>query len=118
MNKITGECPVDINGRTYTLRFDWTALAAVESEHGSSPNLFSPAVVASVAAAGFKRTHPELTAERITELSPPLVPLANAVQHALTWAYFGAEAVPEGGSKKKRLILGWWQRISRLFGRG
>lgn len=117
MNKITGECPVMIDGSRYILRFDWEALAAVESQHGAHPNLFSPEIVASVAAAGFKRNHPEMTAERIIELSPPLVPLATEVQMALTWAYFGAEAVPEGGKKKGR-FLELWQRIKSRLGRG
>lgn len=119
MNPITGEHDITIAGRPYTLRYDWAALAEVESAHGQAPNLFSPDVVASVAAAGLKRQHPEMTAERIKELSPPLVPLAHAVQTALQWAYFGAEGIPDdAGDKKKATPSGLFGRIRSLFRRG
>ncbi|MFA5706800.1 MAG: hypothetical protein WDA41_10635 [Candidatus Neomarinimicrobiota bacterium] len=119
MNPITGEAEITIAGQAYSIRYDWAALAEVEAAHGQAPNLFSPDVVASVAAAGLKRKHPDMTAERIKELSPPLVPLAHAVQTALQWAYFGDEGIPEDtGDKKKATRGGLSGRIKRLFRRG
>jgi hypothetical protein len=120
-NPITGEAQVEIQGKQYTLRFDWEAIAAVNAVHGDGPNMFDPVVVASVAAIGMKKYHPEMTAERIRELSPPLIPFAAAVQQALQWAYFGAEAPPAGKAEKKSLPLGrtgWWRRIRQLAGMG
>lgn len=117
MNPITGEAEVRIDGAAYTIRYDWDSLAAIEEAHGESPNLFDPDVIASVAAIGFRRHHPDLTAERIKALSPPLVPFAAQVQQALQWAYFGPDGVPEesGGAKKKTdpARVGFWRRIRR-----
>jgi hypothetical protein len=115
---ITGKMVVDIDGKPYTLRFDWEALAEVEKNHGDQPNLFSSEVVASVAASGLKRYHPEMTAEKIRELSPPLVPFAKKVQEALQYAYFGAEGVPEPKKKPGPNTDGWWQRLKKRVGMG
>lgn len=117
MNPITGEYDITIVGKKYTLRYDWQALAEVEATHGQEPNLFSAEVVASVASSGLKRRHPEMTPEKIMELSPPLVPFATSVQTALQWAYFGDELLPEGDSKKKAAKGGSWKRIRSLFSR-
>jgi hypothetical protein len=120
MNPITGEKEIDIAGEKYILRFDWKALAEIEQRYGDSPNLFNAEVVSEVAAAGLRMRHPEMTAQKVMELSPPLVPLAHAVQQALQWAYFGPEAVPKEGVKKKHApgTGGLWNRIARLFRRG
>lgn len=112
MNPITGEAEVKIQGKKYTIRFDWEAIAAVNAVHGDNPNLFDTVVVASVAAIGMKKYHPDMTAERIRELSPPLVPFATEVQRALQWALFGAEE-PSKAEKKSRKKTGWWRRIGR-----
>jgi hypothetical protein len=116
MNPVTGEARVDICGKGYAIRFDWAALGEVAEKHGDSPNLFHPEIVASVAAAGMRRYHPELTAERIMELSPPLVPFAESVQKALQWAYFGPEGVPTSAEKKSPTPTGWWRRFVRRVG--
>ena len=119
MNPITGDVTVEINGKGYTLRFDWSCLAEIEMAHGDSPNLFNPDVVASVAAIGFKRNHPEMTADVIKEISPPLLPFARTVQTAMQYAYFGMEGVPSDvGEKKSPPKDGWSMRIKRLFGKG
>jgi len=119
MNPITGEFEIEMDGRRYTVKFDWDALAEVSVKHGDNPNLFNPDIVASVAAIGMKRKHPEMTTERIKEISPPLIPFARDVQTALQYAYFGNEDLPQEDGKKKRSQPGdgLWQRIRRLFGK-
>jgi len=118
-NPITGTALVEIQGKQYTLRFDWEAIAQVNAVHGDGPNMFDPIVVASVAAIGMQKYHPEMTAERIRELSPPLIPFAAAVQQALQWAYFGAEKPPASEKKKAGPgKIGWWRRISQRAGMG
>lgn len=114
MNPITGECELEIAGKKYILRYDWKALSAVEGAHGETPNLFNAQVVASVASFGLRRNHPEMTAEKIMELSPPLIPFAKAIQTALQWAYFGNEGIPEADKKKAKRI-GLCGLIRRLF---
>lgn len=122
MNPITGECEIEIAGRKYTLRYDWSALAEVEAAHGDSPNFFNAQVIASIAAVGMKRNHPEMTPEKIMDLSPPLVPFINTVQAAMQYAYFGAGAVPdkkEDEVKKNTspLTAGLWRRLKQRFNR-
>jgi len=108
---------VTVDGKRYNIRFDWAALADITAAHGEGPNMFDPAIVASVASIGMRKSHPEMTSEQIRELSPPLVPFANAVQEALQWAYFGDEGLPkESGEKKSRKPDGLWPRIKRLVG--
>jgi hypothetical protein len=120
MNPITGEKAISINGEKYTLRYTWKALSEIEAKHGDNPNLFSPDVVADVAAAGLRNKHPEMTAERIKELSPPLVPFAKSIQQALQWAYFGNESIATNadGVKKNPLTGGLWMRTKSLLRRG
>lgn len=116
MNPVTGEKQIAIDGKLVLLRFTWRALAEIEARYGDNPNLFNAETVAHVAAAGFRDRHPELTAERIMELSPPLVPFVRDVQEAIQWAYFGPEKPPTGDSvKKNRPAGGLWPLILRLF---
>ena len=119
MNPITGESQVVIGGKEYTIRFDWSCLAEIESAHGDNPNFFNPKIVADIAAIGMKKKHPEMTEEKILELSPPLMPFATAVQRAMRFAYFGNEAIPEDNQKKNLPKTGGLlQHIKRLFVRG
>jgi len=113
---ITGLKITKIDGRSYSLWFNWAALAEVAEKYGDSPNLFQPETVAFVGSAGLRERHPNMTPERIMELSPPLIPFANDVQEALKFAYFGDAGVPdEDGVKKKRSLTGWLKRFGRRW---
>ena len=120
MNRITGEKKVMIGGRGYVMRFTWRALAEIEAEYGDNPNLLKPEIVAAVASAGLRERHPEMTPDKIMELSPPLMPFARDVQTAIQWAYFGNEAIPgvTGDVKKNRLADMLSRLIKRLSRRG
>lgn len=122
MNAITGTVEISLSGQSYTLRFDWDGLAAIEVTHGENPNLFDVDTVASIAAIGFRRQHPELTAAKIKELSPPLLPFALLVQQALQWAYFGPEGMPDEPEDAKKKTTpkktGFWKRIVPPWPRG
>ena len=116
---ITGMKRIDIDGKSYFLRYTWAVLAEVAEKYGDSPNLFDPETVAFVGSAGLRERHPEITPEKIMELSPPLIPFANDVQQALQWAYFGDKGIPEDdGVKKKRTLIGWIKRLKRRLSRG
>ena len=119
MNPITGEKVISLDGKRIALRYTWRAIAEVEAKHGDMPNLFDAEVVASVAAIGVRDKHPEYTAERIMDLSPPLIPFAKDIQEALQWAYFGKEIPPAAdGEKKSHPKVGLWQRLKWWFGLG
>jgi len=119
---ITGMKITTINTGQYYLRYPWAVLAEISSKYGESPNLFEPETVAFVGSAGLRERHPEMTPEKLMELSPPLIPFANDVQMALQYSYFGDKGVPDDdGVKKKRTLIGWLRRIkmrlSRVFRR-
>ena len=121
MNRITGEKKVIINGQGYVMRFTWRALAEIEAEYGDNPNLFSPDVLSRVAAAGLRDKYPDMTPEKIMDLSPPLMPFCVAVKEAIQWAYFGTEPIPQtsaGEVKKNRLADMLSRLIKRLSRRG
>ena len=120
MNPINGEKKVTINGQGYTMRFTWRALAAIESEFGDNPNLFNAEVLSKVAAMGFAEAHPDMTADKIMELSPPLMPFCAAVREAIQWAYFGTEAMPKAEPEtevKKNRVAGMLSRLIKRLSR-
>lgn len=120
MNPTTGEKTIVIAGVRCTLRFTWRALSEIEAAFGDNPNLSDPKVLARIAEAGLRDHNPDMTAERIIDLSPPLMPFAQDVQQALHWAYFGPGA-PSAGTdevKKKARPGRLLRSIMRLFGRG
>lgn len=95
-NKYTGEVPLNIGDKKGVLVYDWNALALVRSNltQQEMDNLaqLHPEKLALLTAAGFKKKNPEITAEVIMEISPPIMELANAVDRALLFAYHGPEA--------------------------
>lgn len=106
MNPYSGEYPVKIKDKDYILVFDWSAIAKVHAMHGNQAigSLFAefkPEVLADIMVAGFSRHHPELTAAKIIELSPPYLPCVQAVDRAFAYAYFGTDTVPE---EKKSMV--------------
>jgi hypothetical protein len=119
MNPITGHAKADILGQSYTIRFDWDALAEVKEKHGENPSLDDLDVLASLGSIGMCKFHPEMTPEKIKELSPPVIPFVNDVRGALTWAYFGGEALPEDDKKKvSSILIGWLRRIKQRLRMG
>ena len=116
MNAITGEKIVKIGGQNYVMRFTWAALAEIEQKYGDNPNLFNAEVIAFIASAGMLDKQPEMTSEKIMELSPPLMPFVSAVQEALQWAYFGKGNIPSKDDvKKNRQRVGLLRRFVSLF---
>ncbi|SRR5581483_6793029 len=98
----TGEKKIEIGGKKVTLVYDWKAISRAQAAHGSEVfNLLlssGPEVVADVLAIGLEKSNPEMTAEAILELSPPLIPAINAIHAALSVAYWG----PDGPPKDKK----------------
>jgi len=121
MNRITGEKKVMLGGQGYVMRFTWRALAEIEAKYGDNPNLFNAEVLSQVASAGLRDNHPEMTPEKIMDMSPPLMPFCVAVKEAIQWAYFGAESIPQTSPvevKKNRLVDTLSRLIKRLSRQG
>lgn len=94
-NKYTGEVPFKVGEIDGVLVYDYNALAIVKSQISQEEldNLaqLAPDKLAIMAAAGFLKKTPAITADIIMEASPPLMALATAVDRALLFAYHGPE---------------------------
>lgn len=94
-NKYTGEIDFTVGGVAGILVYDWAALGVVRStitqEEWNNLAQLHPEKLAAVAAAGFKKKSPHITAAFIIENSPPIMEMANAVDRALLFAYHGPE---------------------------
>lgn len=93
----TGETTLHIGAQALTLVYDWRALSAlhhlkidVQSALGDA----DPETLAAIVAAGLARHHPEWTAEKVIDASPPLLAVTAVVVKAIMRAFYGAEALP------------------------
>ncbi len=95
-NRVKGSTTVEIGGREYTLYFSWDAIVKIQAEIGKEAyDLSDPNTLAIFAAVGFEKYHPDMTAAQIKSLSPPLIPLLQAVNRAYNYSYYGQEIIPE-----------------------
>lgn len=110
-NKYMGEAPLVLDGKTHSVVFDYAAIAEAQEKLGTEALvkigvLGSLAVreMCELAAIGLKKHHPNVTADDLMRLSPPIAHMRKACDDALTYAFFGAEALrPEKkeGAKKE-----------------
>lgn len=98
-NPITGVTSLPLDGKLFKIVYDWNALAQISRKYGDDANLFDPAILAEIAAIGLQKHHPDMTADRITELSPPIVNVITVVHNALNVAYFGDRGPPVEGAE-------------------
>lgn len=97
LNKYTGEVRLPINGKSYTLVYDWRAMSKLYSDYGRDAMSHfeqnpDPAILANILAIGMNKHHPEVTADFILDASPPMVAAADAVHMALLYCMHGPEA--------------------------
>ena len=99
MNKYIGTTPIDIEGQQLTLAFTWDAIARVREELGDDGQAKALAgdleALSVLVAIGLSKHHGDWTADKVRVISPPVYPTTNAVEVALTAAYFGPNGVPE-----------------------
>ena len=106
MNKYTGEVEIILAGKPHTLVYDWRALAEVQTKHGGNIvkelfNGISPAVVADILVIGLRKKHPEITVETLMDISPPFIPMVQALDRAIAYSYFGVDEVAEATDAKQ-----------------
>lgn len=107
MSRADGTTELELNGKRYKLVYDWQALADVYENIGFEAlqkllSGLSPAKIALLAEYGLRRHHPEMTAEKIMELSPPVFKVAVAIDVALGAAYTGTDTPDAGSANKKK----------------
>jgi hypothetical protein len=124
-NPHRGEARIKIGRKTYTVAYDWNAIAALKEELGSEfDQKISEAavecdlrVLASVLRIGLVKHHGDaLSDQDIIDASPPVVQVNTAIQTALTRAFHGTDEPPEEGGEENppNGPLTW---LRRLFGR-
>ncbi len=98
-NEFTGDVELQIGGKPHIIRFDWTALSTLKSKFTEADldQIISGADLTSLAdllIIGLTRHHPNMTVQQLTDNPPALMPAIEAVEKALTFAYFGADGPP------------------------
>lgn len=104
-NAYTADVPVAIGGRDYLLRYDFKALAAINTAYpGRDPitllayamSAFDGAAFMCLLLAGLQRHHKaDLTEEQINEAMPPLAIAGEAIKRALIYTAFGPDGPPK-----------------------
>lgn len=98
-NRYTGDTPITIAGKEYTLTFDWSAVGELLTFSKGEDvmaliNTFDPKITARVLEIGLRRHHPEMTEADILRLSPPLLPTMAALKIATNRAAYGTDEPP------------------------
>jgi hypothetical protein len=98
-NKYTGEVPIEIDGRDYTLVFTNRAVADLETELGQAwaqevRDGMGTEVLVRIVAIGLRHRHPEMTADAVMASSMPRVPATLALFQALRYAAWGPNGPP------------------------
>ncbi|MBF0358859.1 MAG: hypothetical protein HQL70_09645 [Magnetococcales bacterium] len=114
-NRYTGEMVIEVGGEVYPLLYDWRALALVQSEVSKEQQAMALNgddidSLAKLVAAGVEG----LTYEDVLSASPPLMITIQAVDIALTAAYYGPNGPPEEIENPKRpqgMISSWLLRL-------
>ena len=124
-NQYTGEVTVDIADQTCRLRYDWQAIGALQAALGTdfdkeigraSMELDLP-VIAQALAIGLEKHQPnKFSADILMALSPPVIPMIEALRQAITIAYHGSLEVPESADANPPLLTRIMQRIATWSG--
>lgn len=100
--------PIELNGQTLQLDFDWVALAEVYERFGATVDIFNPMILRQLVLLGLGRHHPEIDQAFVDRASPPVVTTIAIVDQALRYAYDGIDpdaaqegAAAEGAAKPK-----------------
>ena len=102
VNPYRGEVAIRIGERDCVLRFGWTQLKSIKVELGADfDTQIGQAlvttdldVIARVLVIGLEERWPEVSAEMIEELSPPIDDVSSAITLALKRSFRGLEEVP------------------------
>lgn len=104
VNRDRGEVALVMGGETYVLHYDWRAVGLIRERFGAKEfeaklaalgDGVDVAGLAEVVVIGLARNHPDMTAEMVLDLSPPMVETVNAFNDALTLGFFGPNGAPE-----------------------
>lgn len=90
-NPIEGTAIIEIGGNPCVLHYDWRAVARIKTKYADKYDLMNPEHLADFLLFGLVRHQPEISLDRLYDLSPPIVPTMEKVNLALGYAYFGPD---------------------------
>jgi hypothetical protein len=98
-NKYSGEVPIEIGGRDYTLVFTNRAIGDLETELGQAwtqeiRDGMAIETLVRVVTIGLRHRHPEMTADMVMDSLMPRVPATLALFQALRYAGWGPNGPP------------------------
>ena len=102
VNAHRGEVSLEIAGKARTVVYDWDALARLKVALGPDYDekiaqaglTLDLEPLATALAIGLARDWPDVTAEKLKALSPPVIEVTDAIGTALTRAFYGEAEVP------------------------
>jgi hypothetical protein len=113
-NPYRGEVFIHLDAKTrLPLKYTWDAIARIREQWPEQNfDLYDPDDLAEIISIGLAYGYPEWTPETIKKASPPIHPMIDAVNRAISLAMFGKEVREENPPKPGRETL--WSRLSKL----
>lgn len=111
-NPYNGEATIELEGKTFLLRYDWEGFAQLrelcgegfEVETAQALAKFDLAYVAKVLAVGLRKSRPGTTPEEIMALAPPIGPVSAAISLAFRRGWWGPTGEPPETKKPNPLM--------------
>ena len=100
-NPVRGTVRIDIDGETYTMRLNWHGIAQVRQSYPDGYNLADPRHLSVIMSIAMAERHPEMTPDRIMDLSPPLEHAISAVGDMINYSWWGQKDMPEEKDKEE-----------------
>ncbi len=122
-NSYRGDVALEIGGKQYVLKYDWTAVVQLKTEFGNEFDLETSRamtemdlpVLAKILAIGLECYQlGKFTDQDIIKLSPPIVPIIGAIEKAISRAYYGEGEAP---SDRPTIPERMWNVLTILFGK-
>lgn len=119
-NKHRGDIVIEMDRKKYVLRYDWEAVGKLITDLGpdfdekiaKATIQMDLSVIAETLVIGLQRHHPgKLTAKDIIGLSPPIVSTTDAVNKAISLAFYGTTEAPKVRNPMMEKIL----KLVRIF---
>lgn len=94
-NPTRGTAEISLDGKTYTMRLNWHGIVKVRRAYPEGYNLADPEHLATVMAIALAEHHPDITADHVMDMSPPIEKCIEAVTDCINYAWWGAPEPPE-----------------------
>lgn len=84
-----------IGDETFTMRLNWHGIAQIRRAYPEGYNLADPEHLAVIMSIAMSTKHPDMTPDRIMDLSPPLEKAIESVSDMINFSWWGQKTPPE-----------------------